>query len=204
MNKTERIFKIEQLIAARRRISFQDLLEELDVSRATLKRDLEYLRSRMKTPIIYDRDANGYRIETRRGEAERIEFPRLWFNASEAAALLTMQHLLENLQPGLLRRHIEPLKERLRTLLESTDHSFNEIQRRVRILHVGRRAAQPKFFETAATALLSRKQLRIGYHAAPLARPSNGQCHLSGSFVIEKTGISMLGATCAMTCAALQ
>jgi predicted DNA-binding transcriptional regulator YafY len=59
MNKTERIFKIEQLISARRLLSFQQLLDETEVSPATLKRDLEYLRSRMKAPIVYDRDANG-------------------------------------------------------------------------------------------------------------------------------------------------
>lgn len=165
MNKTERIFKIEQLIAARRVVTFREFLDELEVSRATLKRDLEYLRSRMKTPIVYDREANGYRLAGKRGEPERVEFPGLWFNASEAAALLTMQHLLEELQPGLLRRHIEPLKERLRSLLESADHSFSEIQRRVRILHLGRRAPQPKFFETAANALLNRRQLQIGYYA---------------------------------------
>lgn len=165
MNKTERIFKIEQLIRARRLVSFQELLDELEVSRATLKRDLEYLRSRMKTPIVYDREANGYRIAPKRGEPERVEFPGLWFNAQEAAALLTMQHLLEGIQPGLLKRHIEPLKDRLRALLESTDHSFREINRRVRILHVGRRAPQPKFFEIAASALLNRRQLQIRYYS---------------------------------------
>ena len=165
MNKTERIFKIEQLIEARRLVSFQDFLEELGVSPATLKRDLEYLRSRMKTPIVYDREANGYRIDIKRSGTNRVAFPGLWFNASEAAALLTMQHLLEKLQPGLLRRHIEPMKDRLRALLESADHSYSEIERRVRILHVGRRAPQPKFFETMANALLNRKQLRIGYYA---------------------------------------
>jgi DeoR/GlpR family transcriptional regulator of sugar metabolism len=42
VNKTERIFKIEQLVAARQVVSFQALLDELEVSRATLKRDLEY------------------------------------------------------------------------------------------------------------------------------------------------------------------
>ena len=162
MNKTERIFKIEQLIAARKVVSFKTLQDELEVSRATLKRDLEYLRSRMKAPIVYDRDAEGYRLDGKRGE---IEFPGLWFNASEAAALLTMQHLLDELQPGLLRRHVEPLKERLRALLESTDHSYNEIQRRVKILRLGRRAPQPKFFETTAQALLSRRQLAIRYYA---------------------------------------
>jgi predicted DNA-binding transcriptional regulator YafY len=165
VNRTERIFKIEQLVAARQVVAFQALLDELEVSRATLKRDLEYLRSRMKAPIVYDREANGYRLGRKRGEPERVEFPGLWFNASEAAALLTMQHLLEELQPGLLRRHIEPLKERLRSLLGSADHSFAEMQRRVRILRLGRSAPQPKFFAIAAHALLTRRQLRIDYYA---------------------------------------
>jgi len=163
MNKTERIFKIEQSIAARKLVSFQALLDELEVSRATLKRDLEYLRSRMKTPIVYDRDANGYRFGGGRGEPARVEFPGMWFSAAEAAALLTMQHLLEELQPGLLKRHVEPLKERLKSMLASADHSFREFQRRVRILHLGRRAPQPKFFETVAGALLNRRQLQITY-----------------------------------------
>ena len=125
MNKTERIFKIEQMIAARQVVSFQEMQDELEVSRATLKRDLEYLRSRMKTPIDYDRDAGGYRI--RKGSGGRVEFPGLWFNASEAAALLTMHHLLADIQPGMLARHIEPLRERLKSLLESADHSFQEV-----------------------------------------------------------------------------
>ena len=61
MNKTERIFKIEQLIAARGVISFGDLQQELEVSRATLKRDLEYLRSRMKTVpnVCWGREGTG-------------------------------------------------------------------------------------------------------------------------------------------------
>ena len=42
MNKTERIFKIEQMIAARQVVTFKAMLDELEVSRATLYRDLEY------------------------------------------------------------------------------------------------------------------------------------------------------------------
>lgn len=165
MNETERLFKIEQMVAARKMVSFDTLRNELEVSRATLKRDLEYLRSRMKTPITYDREANGYHFGSKRGEAERVEFPGLWFNASEAAALLNMQHLMEDLQPGLLKRHIEPLEERLKSLLESADHSFTEIKRRVRILHLGRCATQPKFFEVAVSALLNRRQLQMVFHS---------------------------------------
>lgn len=165
MNKTERLFKIEQMIGARAVVSFKALQDELEVSRATLKRDLEYLRSRMKTPIDYDRDAGGYRFNKGMGAAKRLEFPGLWFNASEAAALLTMHRLLGGLQPGLLAKHIEPLRERLQSLLGSAEHSFKEVQRRVRILHLGRRAPEPKFFEIAANALFNRRRLNIDYYA---------------------------------------
>ena len=165
MNKTERIFKIEQLITARRLVSFSELRHELEVSPATLKRDLEYLRSRMKAPIHYDREANGYRMARRRGEAERVEFPGLWFNASEVHALLAMQHMLANLQPGLLQRHIDPLLDRLKALLGSADHSAAEVERRVRIIHLGRRAGALKFFETLAGALLNRRRLALTYYA---------------------------------------
>ena len=111
MNKTERIFKIEQLIAARKVVSFKALLDELEVSRATLKRDLEYLRSRMKAPIVYDRELAGYRFDGKLG-GDRVEFPGLWFNASEAAALHTLAacyralgrsddaHALDEASPG--------------------------------------------------------------------------------------------------------
>ena len=61
-NNTARLYRIETLIRARGTVSFATLLDELEVSPATLKRDLEYLRSRMGAPIEYDRFDNGYRF----------------------------------------------------------------------------------------------------------------------------------------------
>jgi len=51
-SKTERFYKIELMIRHRGRVSFEDMLSELEVSRATLKRDLQFLRDRMGAPII--------------------------------------------------------------------------------------------------------------------------------------------------------
>jgi predicted DNA-binding transcriptional regulator YafY len=62
MTKTARLYKIELSIRNRGHVSFQQLLGDLEVSAATLKRDLEYLRDRMGAPIVYDRDLNGYKF----------------------------------------------------------------------------------------------------------------------------------------------
>lgn len=50
MDRTERFYKIEQLLISRRVVPISDFLDELEVSPATFKRDLEYLRDRMNMP----------------------------------------------------------------------------------------------------------------------------------------------------------
>jgi predicted DNA-binding transcriptional regulator YafY len=41
-------------------INFEDLKEKLEISRATLKRDIAYMRDRLNVPIIFDRELNGF------------------------------------------------------------------------------------------------------------------------------------------------
>ena len=82
MDRTERFYKIDQLLKDRKVVSFATLRESLAVSRATLRRDLDYMRERLHAPIEYDRDANGYRFGKPRS-GPRYELPGLWFNAAE-------------------------------------------------------------------------------------------------------------------------
>jgi len=64
MNRTERFYKIQELLRHRRIVPKGVFLEELEVSPATFKRDLEYLRDRFSMPIIWDREAGGYRLDS--------------------------------------------------------------------------------------------------------------------------------------------
>jgi predicted DNA-binding transcriptional regulator YafY len=165
MDRTERFYKIEHLLAERRVVPVKVFLEDLEVSLATFKRDIEYLRSRLNAPIEWDREAGGYRyVDSARG-AKKHELPGLWFNASEIHALLTMQHLLSGLEPGLLTPHVQPLLARLRTLLSGDDHSPGEIERRIRIIRIAARPVKLQFFELAATATLKRRRLAVTYWA---------------------------------------
>jgi len=110
------------------------------------KRDLEYLRDRLAAPIVWDRERRGYCYEQGEGE-EQFQLPGLWFNTSEIQALLSMDALLENLQPGVLSQHIEPLRSRIRMLLDDGDHSVDEISRRIRILPLAAKAYSSENFQ---------------------------------------------------------
>jgi predicted DNA-binding transcriptional regulator YafY len=163
MDRTERFYKIEQMLHDRRIATFDEILAELEVSRATLKRDFQYLRDRLNAPIVYDRDTGGYRFESSTGDmgGPAFQLPGLWFNASEIHALLMMQNLLSEVQPGLLGPQIAPLQTRLKSLLGSQDDAPEEVVRRIRIVHAAKRRADLKYFELIATALLKRRRLFI-------------------------------------------
>jgi predicted DNA-binding transcriptional regulator YafY len=165
-HNTERLYRIEALIRARGSVSFQTLLDELEVSRATLKRDLEYLRSRMGAPIEYDRDANGYRFATTPQAGARHELPGLWFSEAELYSLLTAQQLLASLDSdGMLSRHLQPLLDRIRQLLGHGDgrKAAELLSARIRVVTTWRRPVPSRFFERVASALLQRQRLHLRY-----------------------------------------
>jgi predicted DNA-binding transcriptional regulator YafY len=163
MDRLERFYKIDQLLKERRLVSFADFKTELGMSPASVKRDLAYMRDRFNAPIEYDRDANGYRFGKPRS-GPRYELPGLWFNASEVLALLSTLRMLGDLQPGMLEGQIEPLRERLRAILGSGDHSWEEVEKRIRIFQPERRESKTAHFSVIAAAVLKRSRLWIRHY----------------------------------------
>jgi predicted DNA-binding transcriptional regulator YafY len=167
VNRTERLYKIRELLRQRTVVSFATLQTTLEVSRSTLKRDLEYLSTRLNSPIAYSRDMGGYQLlESAQTVARAHELPGLWFSSSEIHALLTMQHLLANLDTGgLLTPHITPLMDRLNALLGDAGDESTQLRRRVRIVGLAHRTVALQHFQCVGTALVQRKRLQISYAA---------------------------------------
>lgn len=167
MNRTERLYKIKELLRQRTVVSFAALQSALEVSRSTLKRDIEYLSTRLNNPIQWSREAGGYRlVESSQTVSTAHELPGLWFSSSEIHALLTMQHLLANIDAGgLLTPHIAPLMDRLNALLGDAGEETTQLRRRVRIVGLAQRTVALQHFQCVGTALVQRKRLQIAYAA---------------------------------------
>jgi predicted DNA-binding transcriptional regulator YafY len=176
MDRTERFYKIELLIRNRGSIGFEALRAELEVSRATLKRDLQYLRERLDAPIVYDRGDNAYRFSGSGGGARGAprELPGLWFSDREILALLTMHQLIQGLEAdGVLGRHLQPLLDKLHGMLGADDAAAREVLQRVHIVGAVRRPVNAAFFERIGSALLERRQLSLRYFTR--GRDSEGE-----------------------------
>ncbi len=163
LDRTERFYKIELLLRNRGCVSFDVLLEELDVSRATLKRDLQYLRDRLSAPIVYDRFTNGYRFDAAAGGV-RHELPGLWFSEKEIHALLTMHQLMAGLdEDGVLSRHLHPMMDKLQGMLGADESEVRELMRRVKVIVTARRRTPSQYFELLGSALVQRRRVWLRY-----------------------------------------
>ncbi len=166
MDRTERLYRIELLIRNRGGVSFQTLLDELEVSPATLKRDLQYLRERMAAPIVYDRGDDAYRFAfAATARPASHELPGVWFSEHEIHALLTMHQLIAGLDAdGVLSRHLQPMLDKLNGMLGANAQESRQMMKRVRIVSAAARPVASRHFERIGSALQKQQRLQLRYH----------------------------------------
>lgn len=162
MNRADRLFRLHGILRnARHPVPFDTLRERLEVSAATLKRDIRYLRDHMEAPILYDRGRNGYRYDP---SAPEFELPGVWFNETELHALLAMEQLLDAVQPGLIGAAIGPLKAKVRKLLGEAGQRAELVASRVCLQPMAVRRGNDAVFGLLSAAVLNERPLTITYH----------------------------------------
>lgn len=159
----ERITKIVRFIRRKKSASMAFLKAELEVSEASIKRDIEFLRERLDCPIEWNRSQRGYVIRDDLAQGGRFELPGIWFDSSEVFALLMMLHLVDGVQPGLLEEHIGPLRSKLRDLLAEGSKAPKSLESKLKLIHFAARKVEPKHFQVVAGALLENKRLTLQY-----------------------------------------
>lgn len=160
MDRTERFYRILNLLNARRSVSRAEFLAELEVSPATFKRDLEYLRDRLEAPVVWDREAGGYRLTASDG---RFQLPGLWLTQPELLSLLVAEALLTELEPALIGEMLAPLREQIDRLMHDLSLPVSAFRERIRIVGGIQRPASSAVLRTLLEALASERRLDIAY-----------------------------------------
>ena len=89
MSQFVRLCRIRQELDTGRCLTRSYLIAELEISPATLKRDIALLRDRVNAPIVFDRELCGWRLDrTQPSVGTQYELPGLWLNSDEIRALL--------------------------------------------------------------------------------------------------------------------
>lgn len=170
MSQTERIHQIVHILeTSRHPVPIGRFLDELEISRATFKRDIEYLRDRLGAPIEWQRGGDtggrGYLLRNSMDAgATGFGIRGLWFNQSEIHALLTMHQLASSMEPGLIPAQSQALLTRITHLLGTADDDPRDVLSHLRVLHSATRRRASTWFELIARATLKRRRLTISYY----------------------------------------
>ncbi len=167
MSQVERIFEIHKMLENSRAVPLQRMMEKLEVSRATVKRDLEYMRDRLQAPILYDRELRGYRYApeaTGGGEgALPYQLPGVWLTSEEMHALLLLRDFVEQLDSRVLAEALQPALKKIETLIQAGKVKPKDLRRRFRMIAARHRPVDDQYFRIASTAVLKRKRLQLKY-----------------------------------------
>ena len=163
MDRYERIIALHRhLQAARRPVTVARLQDELGCSRATVYRDIAFLRDALMAPVVGDGEA-GFSYD--RSEAERFELPGLWLNSEELHALLAAQQLLARSSGGMLSAALAPLQQRVEKLLDAHSGGKRWPVERVRVIPHRIRRMDENAFRIVASSVLERRRLAFDYRA---------------------------------------
>ena len=173
MSQLDRIYQMRKMLVGGRTVSQRQFLAAFEISAATFKRDLQLLRDRTEAPIVWDRRLAGYRLEvSEQGNSVRGELPGMWFSERELLSLISVEELLQQIEPRLFKEALEPLRQKLASLLvaatahrkgSKASNAANAIAQplaRVKVLPMHRRAVDDAKFAAVAAGLLARQQLQ--------------------------------------------
>lgn len=170
MGNMERIYLIHQMLESGRPVTLQRIMEKLEISKATAKRDIQFMRDRLRAPIVYDRGSGCYRYDPQepspwdaRLTSERYQLPGIWLTSTEMTALLLIRDFLMQLDSRLLTEALAPAMKKIEALIGANRVREKDFRKRFRVLAARHRPVDDQIFRIVSTAVIQRRRLDLLY-----------------------------------------
>ncbi len=146
---------------ARYPLTKKQLQEKLECSAATVERYLTELRDTHSLNVEYVREYNGYRLE--HDPDTEIELPSHLFTTQEINALLLIEQIINELEPGFLEDDTQVVIQHLAKIREKFTGDLQLESNRIRMINIGKRQGNIKQLTHITQAVIQGKQITIRY-----------------------------------------
>jgi len=137
MAKFESVNLLYKLLKeARYPLSKRHLQDKLECSAATIERYFTELRDTYGQNVEYCREHKGYQLLNSNDD---IELPSHLFTSQEINAILLVDQIIDDLEPGFLKSDMQSIRQHLNKVKNqlSGDSSLNV--KRIRMINIGKR-----------------------------------------------------------------
>lgn len=159
-----RLVRLANILMRGKPVSRKTLEDALEVSRATLTRDIATLREQLNMPIAYDHEMEGYVLANEQEHVgPRYELPGIWLNSREASAMLTLTNVVAAIDPGFLGQTFAPLRSWIKKIARLDYSLLPNIREKLSIeLFFGKRY-DSDIFGAISSALYRDRQVDIEF-----------------------------------------
>jgi predicted DNA-binding transcriptional regulator YafY len=180
MDKFERVTLLHRLLkAARLGKAIDEIEAELGISRATVYRDLMFLRDVLGAPLENVGVESGQsesRWRYARDQAAPFELPGIWLSPEELYALVLTRQVVAGRgdeDESLLAHALDSMQTRIQRQLGAKAENL----RRLRVIRHNPRQVNQAVFRAVTLGTLERKQLQISYRARSTEEPTERTIH---------------------------
>lgn len=156
MSQTDRLAVIARLLEHGQTVTTRSLMARFEVTRATIMRDIDFLRDRLCTPVLYHPETRGFKIDkSDRFGKDVVSIPGLWLTQDEAYALLTLFNITRQLDAGIFSSFVGPLHRPIKRVLGDAGYAMLGLDRKVRVEIATDNGLRPEQISILKSALLN-------------------------------------------------
>ncbi|HSG64834.1 MAG TPA: WYL domain-containing protein, partial [Gammaproteobacteria bacterium] len=175
------------MLRARKAVTRREIEETFEISRATFKRDLEYLRDRLDYPIVYDPAVRAYRLETSGDDESAPSLKRVPLDARDPRAVLASAGAIAEVSTALAGNVSD------RSLRGAADESITD---RIRVISLLWPRIHTETYRAVLSAMLRNRRLGVRCPAACQDLESVANHELSPQRLTRYCNVWFLDAWC--------
>ncbi len=160
METLHRLFLLDRLFRSHKYpISVNAFLTQMECSFSTFKRLIKVLREQYNYPIVFSKEHKGYYYDY----TKATQVSGLWFTTHELQALLIIQQMLQQLQPGLLSEYFDSLAKHVNRLLALSGKMPNNLVKRIHVIPIAHQYIRSDIFLPLCQATLYHHTIYMRY-----------------------------------------
>lgn len=162
MEKIDRIQRLHRLLTSYRHpVPTSTLVERMQCSESTVKRDIEYLQDCFNAPIEYDKERRGWHYNLK--QDEKFELPGLWLTTEELQSLIALITLINSFDEGVLAKETGIIEHAIEDMLRVRGIEQSQITQKIKYLPIAKCFTDSTVFMSVCETLFRSVQAHLTY-----------------------------------------
>ena len=159
-NIYERFLWFDHKVRSKRYPNTTALSKEFEISPKTAQRDIEFMRDRLRCPLLYDQSRKGYYYRD-----ETFSLPMIYLSSEELSSLLIAKKMLQGIDGDFIKQELSSAIDKITGILKKHSLAEDEIENALSFQMVEYSPAPEEIFKAVLNGCIKRKCLSFTYYS---------------------------------------